>query len=154
MKHFLSKHIPKYIIIIIYRIADINMRYVIQLFIIICFSFAGELIHRLLPIPIPGSIYGIALLFMALQSKLIKVHQIREVSTTLIISMPVMFVPPAVGMMDSWQNIKGNWPDYLLITFASTFVVMAIAGWTTQSIIIWRKNRNKQEDIKDGNTNT
>ena len=64
-----------------------------------------------------------------------------------------MFVPPAVGMMDSWHNIKGNWPDYLLITFASTFVVMAIAGWTTQSIIIWRKNRNKQEDIKDGNTN-
>ena len=41
------------------------MRYVIQLFIIICFSFAGELMRRLLPFPIPASIYGIVLLFIA-----------------------------------------------------------------------------------------
>ena len=108
------------------------MRYVIQLFIIICFSFAGELLHRVLPFPIPASIYGIILLFSALELRLLKVEHIREVSTTLIISMPVMFVPPAVGLINTWDNIKNNWPEYLLITFASTFVVMAVAGWTTQ----------------------
>ena len=117
------------------------MRYVIQLFIIICFSFVGEILHQVLPFPIPTSIYGIALLFLALELKVLKVEQIREVSTTLIISMPVMFVPPAVGLMGSWQNVKDSWAEYLLITFASTFVVMAIAGWTTQWIISWRKNR-------------
>ena len=121
------------------------MRYVIQLFIIICFSFAGELLHCVLPFPIPASIYGIILLFLALELKLLKVKQIREVSTTLIISMPVMFVPPAVGLVSSWENIKDNWAEYLLITFASTFVVMAIAGWTTQWIILWRRNKRKQE---------
>ena len=121
------------------------MRYVIQLFIIICFSFAGELMRRLLPFPIPASIYGIVLLFIALELKWVKVKQIREVSTTLIISMPVMFVPPAVGLISSWENIKDNWAEYLLITFASTFVVMAIAGWTTQCIILWRRNKRKQE---------
>ena len=73
------------------------MRYVIQLFIIICFSFAGELMRRLLPFPIPASIYGIVLLFIALELKWVKVKQIREVSTTLIISMPVMFVPHLVN---------------------------------------------------------
>lgn len=121
------------------------MRYVIQLFIIICFSFAGELLHRILPFPIPASIYGIVLLFLALELKILKVAQIREVSTTLIISMPVMFVPPAVGLISSWENIKDNWAEYLLITFASTFVVMTIAGWTTQWIILWRRKKRKQE---------
>ena len=121
------------------------MRYVIQLFIIICFSFAGELLHSVLPFPIPASIYGIILLFSALELRLLKVEHIREVSTTLIISMPVMFVPPAVGLISSWENIKDNWAEYLLITFASTFVVMAIAGWTTQWIILWRRNKRKQE---------
>ena len=121
------------------------MRYVIQLFIIICFSFLGEILHKVLPFPIPASIYGIVLLFLALELKILKVVQIREVSTTLIISMPVMFVPPAVGLISSWGNIKDNWAEYLLITFASTFVVMAIAGWTTQWIILWRRNKRKQE---------
>ena len=121
------------------------MRYVIQLFIIICFSFLGEILHKVLPFPIPASIYGIVLLFLALELKILKVAQIREVSTTLIISMPVMFVPPAVGLIGSWENIKDNWAEYLLITFASTFVVMAIAGWTTQWFILWRRNKRKQE---------
>ena len=121
------------------------MRYVIQLFIIICFSFLGEILHKVLPFPIPASIYGIVLLFLALELKILKLAQIREVSTTLIISMPVMFVPPAVGLISSWENIKDNWAEYLLITFASTFVVMAIAGWSTQWIILWRRNKRKQE---------
>ena len=129
------------------------MRYVIQLFIIICFSFAGELMRRLLPFPIPASIYGIVLLFIALELKWVKVKQIREVSTTLIISMPVMFVPPAVGLISSWENIKDNWPEYLAITFASTFAEMGIAGWTTQRIILWQKNRRIQEESRNGKDN-
>ena len=128
------------------------MRYVIQLFIIICFSFAGELAHKALPFPIPASIYGIILLFVALELKWIKVKQIREVSTTLIISMPVMFVPPAVGLVNSWEDIRHNWHEYLLITFTSTFLVMAIAGWTTQ-IIIWRRRRNRQKNDGNGKNN-
>ena len=128
------------------------MRYVIQLFIIICFSFAGELLHSVLPFPIPASIYGIILLFLALELKLLKVKQIREVSTTLIISMPVMFVPPAVGLVSSWENIRENWAEYIFITFASTFVVMAAAGWTTQMVIRWKKKANKSANTenKDG----
>ncbi len=129
------------------------MRYVIQLFIIICFSFAGELLHRVLPFPIPASIYGIILLFSALELRLLKVEHIREVSTTLIISMPVMFVPPAVGLINTWDNIKNNWPEYLLITFASTFVVMAVAGWTTQRLIQWRRYRRTQKASKNGKVN-
>ena len=125
------------------------MRYVIQLFIIICFSFAGELLHSVLPFPIPASIYGIILLFLALELKLLKVKHIREVSTTLIISMPVMFVPPAVGLVSSWENIRENWAEYIFITFASTFVVMAAAGWTTQMVIRWRKKANKSANTEN-----
>ena len=83
---------------------------------------------------------------------MLKVKQIREVSTTLIISMPVMFVPPAVGLVSSWENIRENWAEYIFITFASTFVVMAAAGWTTQMVIRWRKKANKSANTenKDG----
>lgn len=64
-----------------------------------------------------------------------------------------MFVPPAVGLINTWDNIKNNWPEYLLITFASTFVVMAVAGWTTQRLIQWRQYRRTQKASKNGKVN-
>ena len=129
------------------------MKYLKQVFIITVFCLAGELLAAIIPLPVPAAIYGIVLLFIALELKWVKVKQIREVSTTLIISMPVMFVPPAVGLISSWENIKDNWPEYLAITFASTFAVMAIAGWTTQRIILWQKNRRIQEESRNGKDN-
>jgi holin-like protein len=64
------------------------MKLLIQFLIIIAFSFAGELLHYLLPLPIPASIYGIVLLFAALELKVIKVKHIRETSSFLIAVMP------------------------------------------------------------------
>ena len=85
------------------------MKYLIQFLIIIAFSFMGELLHYCLPLPIPASIYGIVLLFMALELKWIKVKDIRETSSFLIAVMPVMFIPAAVGLIDSWSAISNAW---------------------------------------------
>ncbi len=120
------------------------MRYVFQLLIILCFAFVGEVLHSLLPLPLPSSIYGIILLFIALELKLVKVCQIREVSTTLIMAMPVMFVPPAVGLLKTWENIRDMWLQYLFITVVSTFVVIAAAGWMTQGVIRWKEKSEKK----------
>ena len=104
------------------------MKFLIQFLIIIAFSFAGELLHFLLPLPIPASIYGIILLFLALETKLIKVKHIRETSSFLIAIMPVMFIPAAVGLIDSWQDIGNAWFQYIVVTVVSTFVVMGASG--------------------------
>ncbi len=131
------------------------MRYVFQLLIIICFSFAGEILHRVLPLPLPASIYGIILLYAALELKIIKVRQIREVSTTLIMAMPVMFIPPAVGLLNTWEEIQDIWPQYLLITVLSTFIVMAGAGWMTQAVIRRKvQSHEKAQDNDTGNERT
>ena len=118
------------------------MRYIMQFLIIICFAFLGEVLHALIPLPFPASIYGIILLYTALHLKIVKVRDIREVSTTLILTMPVMFVPPAVGLIDTWTNISDSWARYLFITIVSTFAVMASAGWMTQWVI---RRREKKE---------
>lgn len=119
----------------------------IQFLIIIAFSFAGELLHFLLPLPIPASIYGIVLLFAALELKLIKVRQIRETSSFLIAIMPVMFIPAAVGLIDSWQAIGDAWLQYIVVTVVSTFVVMGVSGWITQTVI--RRGKKPAEDVAD-----
>lgn len=119
------------------------MKYLFQFLIIIAFSFVGEVLHWALPFPIPASIYGITLMFIALEFKIIKPAQIKETATFLIAVMPIMFLPPAVEIIDNWGYVKESWWQYVIITFISTFVVMAATGWATQ-YIIRRKKGEKQ----------
>jgi len=111
------------------------MKYLSQFLIIIGFSLAGEILNRLLPLPIPASIYGIVLLFLFLELKWIKVHQIKEVSDFLLTIMPLLFLPPAVGLLAAWDNLKECWIQYTIITLISTFIVMGVAGLVTQAVI-------------------
>lgn len=122
------------------------MKYLLQFLVIIAFSFLGEVLHASLPLPIPASIYGILLLFVALELRMVKVRYIRETSSFLIAVMPVMFIPAAVGLMDSWHLIGDSLVQYVVVTVVSTFVVMGISGWLTQ-YAIRRNKRNKQERI-------
>ena len=118
------------------------MKYIDQFLIILGFSFLGELCRALLPLPVPASIYGIVLLFIALSKGWVKVKDVSETSTFLIAVMPVMFIPAAVGLLDSWSAISGHWASYIAMTVITTFVVMAVAGLLTQKII--RKERRRK----------
>lgn len=122
------------------------MKYLIQLLIIIAFSFVGEVLHFCIPLPIPASIYGIVLLFIALQLKWVKVKDVRETSSFLIAIMPVMFIPAAVGLIDSWKTIGDAWFQYIVVTVLSTFIVMGVSGMMTQYVI--RRNKDKQKESK------
>jgi len=123
------------------------MKFLVQFLIIIAFSFFGELLHFSLPLPIPASIYGIVLLFLALEMKWIKVKDIRETSSFLIAVMPVMFIPAAVGLIDSYQSIGSAWLQYIVVTVLTTFVVMGVSGWLTQ-YVIRRDKVSKAERVK------
>lgn len=99
------------------------------------FAFLGELLHHFIPLPIPASIYGIVLLFLALETKILKVSDIKETSSFLIAIMPLMFLPPAVGVIESWNMLRESWFPYVVVTLISTVVVMGVSGRVTQGII-------------------
>ena len=125
------------------------MKYLFQFLIIVAISFLGELLHYFISLPIPASIYGIILLFAALQLGWIKVRQIREVSTWLIAIMPALFIPSAVGLVKSWDILSQSLVKYSVITFVSTLVVMGLTGLATQYAI--RQSKNKEAKEADDN---
>ena len=126
------------------------MKYLFQFLIIVAISFMGELLHYFIALPIPASIYGIILLFAALQLGWIKVRQIREVSTWLIAIMPALFIPSAVGLVKSWDILSQSLVKYSVITFVSTLVVMGLAGLATQYAIRQSKNNAAKEADDNG----
>lgn len=120
------------------------MRYLKQFGIIIGFSFLGELCHWLIPLPIPTSIYGMALLFAALSLKLLKPEQVAETGNFLVKIMPVLFVAPTVKLMDCWSQIEPQMFKILTIIVSSTLVTFLVSGWVTQLVIRLRKGAGER----------
>ena len=108
------------------------MKYLKQLFIILAISCLGELLALWIPAPIPGSIYGIALLFLGLVTKLIPLDAVKETGHFLVEIMPVMFLPAAAGVLESWELLAASWLQYGLLTIVTTVAVMGVAGRVTQ----------------------
>ena len=118
-----------------------QMKYMKQLGIILAVSFAGEGIHRIVPLPVPASIYGIVLLFLLLESGRLPLSAVKESSAFLLQIMPLLFIPAAVGLMDAWPVLRPVLLPYAVITAATTIAVMAVSGRVTQALL----RRGRQE---------
>lgn len=119
------------------------MKYIRQFLWILLFSFVGEVLKYLIPLPVPASIYGLLLLFAALLSGIIKLEAIQEVSRFLIEIMPLMFIPAAVGLLESWDALSGVFWQIMVATFLSTVLVMGVSGVVTQWLIRKRGGSKK-----------
>lgn len=124
------------------------MLYLRQFCIILFVSFLGELLHVTIPFPIPASVYGLLLMLLALCTGIVKLSQVRETAGFLIEIMPVMFIPAAVGLLESWSFLRPVWIPVIIITLLSTVIVMAVTGQVTQRMIEKdKRNGGKNERI-------
>jgi holin-like protein len=122
------------------------MKYLRQFSIILFISLIGEIIHLFISLPIPASIYGLLLMLIGLKTKLIPLSAVEDASIFLIEIMPVMFIPAAVGLLDSWGILGPILVPFLVITLISTIVVMAITGKVTQFFIQIDNKRKDKDD--------
>lgn len=111
------------------------MKYVKQFFIILVISLLGEMVHYVVPLPIPASIYGMILMLITLLSGIVKLEQVKDISRFLSETMPMMFVPAAVGLMVSISTLKEIWMGSVVIIIGCTVIVIAVTGKVTQAII-------------------
>ena len=123
------------------------MKYLKQFLMILAISFLGELMHQVLPLPVPASIYGMVILFVGLITGMIQLDWVKDAGKFLIEIMPVMFIPAGVGLMESWGELKAVLVPVLVITLVSTIVVMVVSGRVTQAVIRLEK-KHKGGDAK------
>lgn len=111
-----------------------KMKYLKQFLAIIAISFAGEALKEIIPLPVPASIYGMLIMFILLSTGIIKLSWVSDVGDFLIEIMPIMFIPAAVGLLDSWGILKSVLLPVAVITVVSTVVVMIVSGKVTQFV--------------------
>jgi len=121
------------------------MKFISQVLYILLFSFAGELLQAVIPLPIPAAVYGLVLLLGALGLRILKTKQVEQAADFLISIMPVLYVPVCVRILEYWGLISQNAAAIVTITVLSTFFVFGVSGLVTQ----WLTKR-KQEEKSDG----
>lgn len=109
----------------------------------ICFvTLCGELLHAVIPVPIPASIYGLVLMLLALKFKIVPLATTKKAGDVILEIMPVLFIPAAVGILDVDDMLLSMLIPAIIGVTVITMVVMLVSGRVTQKII----ERNGGED--------
>ena len=119
------------------------MKFLRQFMIILQLSFLGEVLKMFIPLPIPASVYGLVLMLVCLMTGVLKTSQVKDAAFFLIEIMPVMFIPAAAGLIDSWKVLQPLLLPILVITVVITVFVMVITGKVAQMIAQKRGIKNE-----------
>ena len=119
------------------------MKFLRQFMIILLLSFLGEVLKMFIPLPSPASVYGLVLMLLCLVTGILKTSQDKEAAFFLIEIMPVMFIPAAAGLIDSWKVLQPLLLPILVITVVITIFVMVVTGKIAQMIAQKRGIKNE-----------
>ena len=123
------------------------MKYLRQFMMILLVSFLGELLKYAIPLPVPASIYGLVILFILLETGVLKLDAVKDTAIFLIEIMPLMFIPAGVGLMESWGDLNSMLVEVIVITIVSTVLVMGVSGKVTELVL--KHSARKKGETKD-----
>lgn len=111
------------------------MRIPLQLAVIFAICVAGEFLHHIVGVPLPGNIIGMVLLLILLCTKVIKPEQISGVSSFFLNHLALFFLPPSIAIMAVGDEVLSKWPLLLFLCIAFTLISIAVGGRVTQLFI-------------------
>ena len=125
------------------------MKHLKQIAIILAVSFAGEALHSLIPLPVPGSIYGLLLMLALLMTGVVKIHEVKAVGDWLITLMPIMFVAPTVGLISGFDSYRGFIIPIIVIVLVTTPLTMVVTGKTAEGLMRVEERKRKERRHND-----
>ncbi len=108
----------------------------------------GELLALIPWLNIPGSIWGMLILTLLLERKIVNPDTIRPVCKFLISNMAFFFVPPGVALMLYFDLIAAEWLPITVATVVSILLVLLITGHLHQFL------HNRVKHHHNGNKHT
>lgn len=108
------------------------MKVLMQCGIIFGICVLGDSISILTHLPIPGNVFGMAILFLLLCTGILKKVHIKGVSKFLLGNMAFFFIPSGVAIIAYYKVIENAIVPLLLIILFTTIIVMGVTGQSAQ----------------------
>lgn len=111
------------------------MKYIKQLLIILAVSCLAEVMETMIPLPVAASVYGLLIMLVGLWTKVIPLQKVEGVADYLVGIMSIMFIPPTVAIMASFEQLKTMLVPLVVISFVTTILVMIVTGRVSQFLL-------------------
>lgn len=119
------------------------MKMILQIGVVLGICLLGEGIALLLPIPFPGSVIAMVLLFLLLLSRVLRPDHIRQKSDFLLQNMAFFFIPAGVGIMEYAEELLPFLLPLLLICLITTILTFAASALTATLVIHIQQKHSK-----------
>ena len=104
---------------------------------LLVYQLTGEILVRLIGLPIPGPVLGMVMLFVTLMIRGSAPDSLSEASSALLSHLSLLFVPAGVGMMTHFGRIADEWLPITLALFLSTVITMVATALIMQLTTRW-----------------
>ncbi len=94
------------------------------------FQLAGELLHRVMHLPLSGPLIGMTLLFGFLVARGGPSAELQSTARSLLACLALLFVPAGVGVVTHLDLISAYWLPILVATIGGAVASLAAAGAT------------------------
>ncbi len=121
------------------------MKILKQAFVLFGICLIGQILAELIPVPFPGSVMSMVLLFILFILDWIKPKALKEVNAFLLENMAFFFIPSGVGIITQYDLIKNSVVQILIICIVSTVVTFAATAYTVKFVMgVQSKARKKR----------
>ena len=123
-------------------------RIVLIFTILLACQLAGEVVARLLLLPVPGPVLGMVILFCALVVRGHVPDDVAAVTGGLLQNLSLLFVPAGVGVMLHARLLAENWLALSVAVILSAIVTITVTGlvmaWVGRSAAAHREQAGPQ----------
>ncbi|AVL77456.1 MULTISPECIES: antiholin-like murein hydrolase modulator LrgA [Staphylococcus] len=119
-----------------------------QVLVLAIIMLLSNIIESFMPIPMPASVIGLVLLFIALCTGIVKLGEVEKVGTTLTNNIGFLFVPAGISVINSLGVLSQSPILIILLIIISTILLLLCTGFFSQMLItksfIPKKRKPKQ----------
>lgn len=98
-------------------------------------QLAGEIIARILALPVPGPVMGMLLLWVILLVRGSVPTWLRVTSQGMLQHLSLLFVPAGVGIMVHFALLQSEWLALVITIIASTVITIAVTAITMHVLL-------------------
>ncbi|MCX7663231.1 MAG: CidA/LrgA family protein [Tepidimonas fonticaldi] len=98
-------------------------------------QLAGEVLVRMLGLPIPGPVLGMALLLALLMARPAWRDALQPTTQGLLQHLSLLFVPAGVGVVQHLQRLGDEAVAIAVALAASTWIGLAVTAWTVRALL-------------------
>lgn len=111
------------------------MRILKQIGFIFGICLVGQIIAELIPVPFPGSVMSMVLLFILFMLNWANPEKLKNVNDFLLENMSFFFVTSAVSIITKYDLIKNSIVQILIICVVSFVVTFAVTAYTVTFVM-------------------